>query len=482
MTKSNWKPHALAVLSLAFTHCDSDVAPTAPAANSDAADGGVASNPIVPDAPPAPANCDRSKFPTEDACTIHESVGLFVSASRGSSTGDGSRDRPLDDISVALRAAQPTGRRVYVCAETYDAPLTFVDGGELFGYFDCSAGWRVGQRVARIAPKVTVASRAKAVAKPTRIEGLDIAGLDATEPSQSSIGLIAEDSPGLSFYNVRITAGIAAPGADGANGVQLVQTGKIDGADGSPERLDARITYPPILAAYQMNVPGGSSICGATASQNGGPGGAGAKTSIFRCNGFRNNSRGECGLVIFGTLEPSRCFLGQSFPGLPSIASTSTAAGATVQTGAQAGARGAPGDSGVSLGFNLRDTCQLTELLGLMERLVREVVAAEAVKMFQSLATTIKLLSISVCRVPEVEREVARGLLGALVPEVAEVSRLWRSEVHLHSTLRARSALAKAVEAERRELRVNPPLAVNPELATALAGMECREARVGLPA
>ncbi|NOU34848.1 MAG: hypothetical protein HOO96_43710, partial [Polyangiaceae bacterium] len=228
------KRTALALLITAgVIHCGTDNVVVQPLANP-VADGGKVEGGIdLPPPPAPPENCDLKKLPTENPCVIHESSGVFVSATKGSDDGLGTRERPLKDISKAILGASTTGRRVYVCAETYEAQLTLGEGIDVFGYFDCSAAtWKVIDARAKVAPKDGVAAMAKNIGKPTRIEALDIVAADGKAAGDSSIGLVAQDSGGLSFVNTRIAAGKGRDGTDGAVGVQLSAAATVNGADG----------------------------------------------------------------------------------------------------------------------------------------------------------------------------------------------------------------------------------------------------------
>lgn len=339
----------LALSAVVLLHCGSDTA-APPAANKKVgADGGPAVD--LPPPPPEPENCDGTQLPSANPCTIHEAYGVFVSA-KGSDEGDGTRAHPLQHISTAIAGAAASGRRVYACAETYDEVLTLGDGISVFGYFDCQGEWKVGGARAVVAPKTgDVAALAKGIAKPTRIEALEIRGRDATEPSQSSIGLKAEDAGGLSFVNARIAAGKGMKGKDGAAPIQLVQTGNIKGNSGTYAAACANSgDLFGCDAARQLPTAGGTSKCSGAAGFDGGPGGAGghsgkhllrgrqAGESLFSCVGLN----GAAAICYF--LEPGESVTdGGNQPG-----STQTARGGTGVVMASAGAAGANGADGTN--------------------------------------------------------------------------------------------------------------------------------------
>lgn len=281
-------PAAVACLATGLLHCGSDMPAVAGKdAGKDAIalpepDAGTGTDADaaaeLPPPPPPPPGCPGNVLPTENECMVHESYGVFVSASKGSPSGDGSRTSPLKSVSAAIAAAKSSGRRVYACAETYDEVLTLADGIAVFGYFDCASSWKVGVGRATIAPKTEgVAARAASIGKPTRIEGFQITAANATTPGGSSIGLIAQDAGGLSFFDVGITAGTAMAGEDGTAAAGMVQSGLIEGKEGQAQALG--VDFDNItLRLYTTAPSGGVSQCVGSVAVNGGAGGAGGTT------------------------------------------------------------------------------------------------------------------------------------------------------------------------------------------------------------
>ncbi len=346
---------AATLLTLGLVHCGSDTA-AGPGSSAASADGGDAV--VLPPPPPPPENCDGSTTPRASLCTIHEAYGVFVSASQGSEAGDGSRAHPLKSISRAIQGALPSGRRVYVCAETYDEVLTFGDGIEVYGYFDCKGDWTVGQGRALVAPSTeVVASRAKNIAKPTRIEALDIRGRTATEPGQSSIGLLAESSKGLAFASVRIAAGQARPGARGAAAIQLTESQRVSGNEGNAAASCSQVGTDLFVCETQRTLPasGGTSRCVGADGFNGGPGGQGGTSARYQLREQRaGDAAGSCprvnGLATFCYfLLPGYAPADGDNRGL----SPAPAAGATPSTLAQPGAAGTPGTDGANGGWQI---------------------------------------------------------------------------------------------------------------------------------
>lgn len=298
----------------------------------------------LPPPPPPPDNCDVTKLPTETPCVIHESVGVFVSLSKGRDDGLGTRESPLKDVSKAIEGAAPTGRRVYVCAETYEAPLKLADGISVFGYFDCiGADWKVIEARAKVAPREGVAATAKGIVKPTRIEALDIVSADGKGPGDSSIAFVAQDASGVSFVNTRIAAGKGRDGVDGKAAIQLFASGVLNGAPALREdNCNLDTTCP---AQHAVNRPGGKNTCTGAPGHDGGPGGDGGKTTEYRKRGARDGF-GNCSLIVLSGV--GQCFVpqGTAETGFPKTATAMTAAGATMTAAAQPGAAGKDGIDG----------------------------------------------------------------------------------------------------------------------------------------
>jgi hypothetical protein len=349
-------PTAVACLATGLLHCGPDMpAAAGKDAGKDAIalpepDAGAAADASteLPPPPPPPPGCPGNVLPSENECMVHESYGVFVSASKGTPAGDGSRTSPLKSVSAAIAAAKSSGRRVYACAETYDEVLTLADGIAVFGYFDCGSSWKVGATRATIAPKTEgVAARAASIGKPTRIEGFEIKAADATTPGGSSIGLIAQDAGGLSFFDVSITAGAAMAGEDGVAAVQLTQAGNIDGEDGLGSTIGYLLNDGRNAAEYGRTRAGGVSQCVGVAGKNGGSGGAGGKngrySTINRVTGTPCVPSGDvspCGYELYDT--------GARADGTPRPATTVSARGASPTEVALSGAAGTDGANGKS--------------------------------------------------------------------------------------------------------------------------------------
>ena len=298
---------------------------------SEAPDGG----PVVvvpPDAPPIEGGCDVSKLPTDNACVLHESVGVFVSSSRGADTNDGSRQRPFATLAKGIEAATATHRRVYACSESYaEQGLTLANGTALFGNLTCAGTWGVTTLHAVMNATTSPAARATDVTDETRIEGMDLVAPNGVA-GESSVGVLATRSPGLHFVHGRIVAQRGGDGAAGANGIQLVQDAAFDGAaphaKGSCTRSTNPVGLPVFSCPTQARAPGGVGVCrGEGIEVTTGPGGEGGRSTAHELIGSEYvRAKQICTNLPSG----NQCDYFTSERGFPAAATSMTNRGANV--------------------------------------------------------------------------------------------------------------------------------------------------------
>ncbi len=290
--------------------------------------------------------CDATKLPTQDACVVNDVEGIFVSSSMGSASGDGSKAKPFASLNIAITTAQAQKKRVYACAETYAESAAFVDGVSVFGYFDCSKAWAVGTSHAKVQSPTSPAATAANITSPTRVEAVDLVAPDFVDKSQSSIGIIVTGSSGLTFTNATIHAGTGGKGADGADAVQLTDSGSAkNGANSWAKGVCAgTIIYcSTIIPAHIGGAAGGSNTCVGATGHDGGPGGAGGAAgeyvSAADSSGITYHWYPQTGYPTTG--------------GQPTQATTQTAQGGAVAqpgTTGSAGANGTAGAPGAAVG------------------------------------------------------------------------------------------------------------------------------------
>lgn len=152
--------------------------------------------------------------------SVGDECGVFVSSSDGDDGGEGTKEKPLKTLAVAVAMASGKGKPVYACAETFEEALVLDVSVELFGGLECGNGWKyVGSATktmltagADVIPLV-VTSGAQAV----RVEDFAVHAADAMKEGGSSIAALAEGAT-AELVRCEFVAGNGAPGVPGASG------------------------------------------------------------------------------------------------------------------------------------------------------------------------------------------------------------------------------------------------------------------------
>jgi hypothetical protein len=255
---------------------------------------------------------------------------IYVSSSKGSATGDGTKAHPFASLDAGIAAAK--GRPVYACAETYVEPVHFLNGVSVSGDYDCNAAWTKTTAHARVAPPASPAVFASNITSPTRVEFVDIFASDFTDQSQSSIALLASGSPGLTIANAIIHAGAGGKGADGTNATAPVDSGSAKtGGDAQSAHLCVGTLCPANPGAA-----GGTNAC-TGAQLLPAPGGAGGSGGEFQ----RSSDNLQWGPV---SGEPTTA-------GNPTTVTTLSAGGGGIGIGGSNGANGINGKDGATHAF-----------------------------------------------------------------------------------------------------------------------------------
>lgn len=251
--------------------------------------------PPPPPPPPPPPVCVGTQLPTEDPCVIDEPYGIFVSSSKGTADGAGTRAQPVRSLQRAVALAKTSGKRVYACAESYEEALTLENGVSIFGMFDCNrSNWPLAPRRAVVRSPSSPAVRATNITSDTRVEGVEFiapnfGNLPPAQDAQSSIGLLAVNAPKLRIVEGRIRAGSGQDGASGADAPQYVNGRGFNGTNSvkvSACRELVVVGQPTWLCA--RTVQGAVNECVDTAGVpappefRGGRGGDGAAAATFR--------------------------------------------------------------------------------------------------------------------------------------------------------------------------------------------------------
>lgn len=176
--------------------------PTTAADGSSGTDGSVGAVPVDP--------CVAT--PTDPKC-VDDSTALFVSKTTGSTSGDGTKAKPVSSVGLALQRLDDKHRRIYVCEGTYDEDLGFTaahNGVSIIGGVDCT--WN-----AKADAKPVIGASATP-AKSTGTTGLalvDVA-IEAKDAKDggSSIALFVSGGD-VTLKGVRLVAGKGDNGAAG---------------------------------------------------------------------------------------------------------------------------------------------------------------------------------------------------------------------------------------------------------------------------
>ena len=184
---------------------------------------------------------------------------------------------PLLTVQAGIDRARTLGKRVYVCTGTYKETLVIADSISVIAGLDCSAPiWKAGAPRSRIEAPTSPAILAKDITSPTRLEGLDIVAPNVTAPGASSIGFFADHAAGITLAKSSVKAGDAADGANGTEGIQLVQSASAVGQGRMPAELcifGDLICGP--TSPQRKGSPGGVSVCTGAPNVSGGTGGRG---------------------------------------------------------------------------------------------------------------------------------------------------------------------------------------------------------------
>lgn len=150
------------------------------------------------------------------------SIAVFVSTG-GSDRNVGTQASPMLTVAAAITRARTTRKRhVYISAGTYaaSAPIALSNGISIYGGY--TASWeRDGTRPTlrrTVSSGSPVAITCSGVSSATVLDRLAIETDDTRSPSADNIGIDVANCAGLTLTHVRVEAGDAGVGRDGANG------------------------------------------------------------------------------------------------------------------------------------------------------------------------------------------------------------------------------------------------------------------------
>ena len=174
------------------------------------------------------------------AVTVNVLGPVYVDYATGLDGNAGTPAAPLKTIAqgMAVAAAAPVPRAVYVsgAAQPLAATLAILNGTRLKGGYDRAAGWtRTAPRTPlTFAPSAAIPAAASRAAvslaglnSPVLLDGFAISsGGNAGAAGGSVVGVTVKDCPAVTLSNSTITAGNAAAGPAGQDGLQGYQGAK----------------------------------------------------------------------------------------------------------------------------------------------------------------------------------------------------------------------------------------------------------------
>ena len=279
------------------------------------------------DRDPPPPGCDTPTEPLKnpEKCLV-DSFGVFVSPS-GDDGNAGTKEKPLKTIGKALQSGRD---RVVVCEGEYAGSLDVTRAVEIYGGVSCDFK-KAGAKPKVAASKPGYGIKVEKVAALVILADLDVVGMNAAAPSESSVGVFVSESADVKVLRSRIEAG--------------------DGAD-APAARDGSFTLAAKAADGQMAVgntggpPGDTGACPGGGSSKGGTGGnlgfQGQDATPMPPGGAKGDANGNCAFGLGKDGDPGTT--GQARAGAATVASL----GVTGLTGSkgQDGAHGTIGGGG----------------------------------------------------------------------------------------------------------------------------------------
>ncbi len=160
-------------------------------------------------------SCDLAMDPKDAPACVDDADGVFVDATNGNDSGDGTKAHPFASITKAIAVGSQS--RVYICSGTYTDPLTISSqhAVSLYGGFACGT-WTYTGTKATIAPGSGTAVTLSG-ASGVQLEDLQIDASADTVAGSSAIGVFLNGGA-ATLSRVAVTVGGAVTGAHGVDG------------------------------------------------------------------------------------------------------------------------------------------------------------------------------------------------------------------------------------------------------------------------
>ena len=314
-----------------------------PASTPDLCDYGACDAPDAsPDSPAdvaidAPLNCDLTKEPKDSPACIADSVGVFVDATNGLDSNDGSKGKPFKTIGSGLSKVG-NRPRLYICEGTYSENVKVATATSLYGGFTCGTWAADGKVVAIDATGIVVTVTTTSAVK---VVELTLKAHAAATPGSSAVGALCASGSTVTFSRVKV---LADAGKDGAPGVEDVtvpaQATKGTNSSAVAGGINAACTCPDGITTGGSggNPSTGGGSTGDPTTADGGAGGTGGTVTCL-ANGAAGFGKDGASATA-GAPGPGASKLGTlADPGWTPTAGTDGTAGLRAQGGGGGGAR-----------------------------------------------------------------------------------------------------------------------------------------------
>jgi hypothetical protein len=163
--------------------------------------------------PSPPEGC----VPSISGASVPNVCGVFVSASGGNDSAEGTKEKPVRSLAKAIELASQGARRVYACAQDFEEAVEVPSGTEIYGGLACEEGWAYigGTAKTTIAPdSEVIALTLKGGEGTIHIEDVVARAKDAETLGGSSIAVLVDEGA-AEFVRCELVAGAGREGENG---------------------------------------------------------------------------------------------------------------------------------------------------------------------------------------------------------------------------------------------------------------------------
>ncbi|WP_438038979.1 hypothetical protein [Sorangium sp. So ce128] len=195
---------------------------------------------VEPSTPPCAEGGTCDAEPSEDACLeglaalrVQDGCGVFASTTQGDDNNPGTMDKPVKTLARAIALAPRTRGRVFACSEPFLDAATLPSGVDLWGGFQCWAGWKhttetgspqlvatIQTASSEVVPLTVVAAQGDgevATDDVSTIVDVHVVDWFPSETSLSTVAMRLEPGAVVEVLRSVIQADNAQKGADGVN-------------------------------------------------------------------------------------------------------------------------------------------------------------------------------------------------------------------------------------------------------------------------